>query len=170
MGARWDGARCCVDTQSIGWQDGQTSQDATCSTGSFSNNSFHGIGEAGSQRAEAAAMRQSKHDELRALRSRLPVGMLNPRDLAGHSMPVAEQEVELDDHASMVMRVAQLVSLQRTSLAHMKFGALHAKLVLDTSEEGAEAWSQARATVLSGAPRDGKDALRKHGMWLCRRQ
>ena len=92
------------------------------------------------------------------LRNRLPPGIVNPKELSARtSAEAALVDAGSDDHSDMVMRVAQLVSLLRTALAHTKFGALPTELVADHSQEGAEAWERARAAALSGAQHDGQD-------------
>ena len=113
-----------------------------------------------------ARMRAEDHDETRALRNRLPPGMVNPRDVAARtSAEAALVDTGPDDHSDMVMRVAQLVSLLRTALAHTKFGALPTELVADHSQEGVEAWERAPAAALSGAQHDGQDP--RSVAWHC---
>ena len=103
-------------------------------------------------------MHQEDHDEMRAVRNRLPPGMTNPADVAIPPQASSQPDVDgADDHSSMVMRVAQLVSLLRTCLAHTKFGSLPTELVSDTSVEGAAAWQRARAAAMAGAQHDGQD-------------
>ena len=60
-------------------------------------------------------MRLPKHDEARAMRYRLPAGMINPADLATQIAPAAAHET-LGEQPSMANRVATLVwmrSVQR---------------------------------------------------------
>ena len=67
------------------------------------------------------------HDEMRALRNRLPIGLINPvdnRDPSKSSLVVESVEYEGDMNGDLSMRMAQLVSLLRTCLTHTKFGAL----------------------------------------------
>ena len=105
-------------------------------------------------------MRDPDHDEDRALRNRLPTGMVNPVDLPAYVAPAVEAgpEVEQDHHSIQVMRAAHLVSLLRTSLSTARFNALPTEIVADNSAEGAEAWQRAKADALAGRLHNGQDA------------
>ena len=85
-------------------------------------------------------MHDPDHDEKRALRNRLPIGMIKPVDTRDPSKlsPVVESiEYEDDLHGDLSMRMAQLISILRTCLTHKKFGALSTELVADHSTDGA---------------------------------
>ena len=103
-----------------------------------------------------ARMRDPDHDEMRALRNRLPTGMINPADHQQPRQAVSTTD-EIDDHGRMTMRVAQLVSLLRTCLSHTRFSALPTELVCEVGEESAAAWDRARAAALAGRQHDGQD-------------
>ena len=101
-------------------------------------------------------MRLPEHDEARAMRNRLPAGMINPADLAPQIAPAAAHE-SLGEQPSMANRVAALVWMLRTALQHTQFGALPTTLVSDTSPESAAAWQRAKSAALSGMDHDGQD-------------
>ena len=101
-------------------------------------------------------VRLPEHDEARAMRNRLPAGMINPADLAPQIAPAAAHE-SLGEQPSMANRVAALVSMLRTALQHTQFGALPTTLVSDTSPESAAAWQRAKSAALAGMDHDGQD-------------
>ena len=104
-------------------------------------------------------MREPAHDDQRADRNRLPPGMVNPGDLPSHAHPVAvdDPEVGEDEHTSLMMRKAHLVSLFRTSLDHARFTSLSTNIVSDMSVEGADAWRRAKSKALAGRLHNGQD-------------
>ncbi len=101
-------------------------------------------------------MREPAHDEQRADRNRLPPGMVNPRDLPAHAVPAASDEVEDEDaHLALVTRRAQLVSLLKTRLSHIRLTSLATDIVAYTSVDGAAAWQRAKAGALAGDLHNG---------------
>lgn len=125
-------------------------------------------------------MRDPDHDEMRALRNRLPPGLVNPADISdpGRLASLIEQ-TERGSYVDANTRVAQLVSLLRTCLSHAKFGALPTDLVVDTSPEAAAAWAEAQASALAGELHDRQNprAVAWHGtiqravaVWLAQAQ
>ena len=119
---------------------------------------------AGASRQPASARRQERmredgHDEDRAVRNRLPTGMVNPVDLPSSIAPAVEAFAEGagDDLIGNEMRVAQLVSLLRNSLMTTKFNALPTEIVADCSAEGAAAWQRAQSDALAGRLHNGQD-------------
>ena len=102
-------------------------------------------------------MYHQDHDEERAMRNKLPVGMTNPTDLPDSAQPAADLPGHMDHHRTVSMREAQLVSLARTCLKHTKFGNLSAELVTDRSPEATAAWQRAKHSALAGELHDGQD-------------
>ena len=108
-----------------------------------------------------ARMYDGRHDEGRAERSRLPAGMVNPADVVLDQVPAPPEMVRpvgSNEDSSLQIREAQLVSLLRTALKHLKFPNLPVELITDHSAEGEEAWQRARLAALSGELHDGQDA------------
>ena len=106
-----------------------------------------------------ASMHNEDHDEMRALRNRLPRGMVNPRDLATETPPAVDSDVGggVSNAQSLRIREAQLESMLRNCLSHLKLGHVAAELVADASPENLDAWHQAKCSALAGDLHDGQD-------------
>ena len=104
-------------------------------------------------------MREEHQDELREQRNRLPPGMLNPVDIGDPARipPVVGEEVAGRDSGTWRMRHEQLVSLLRTCLAHTRFGAMPAELVVDAGPDAMAKWQSAKTLALRGEIDDGRD-------------
>ena len=106
-----------------------------------------------------ARMRLPEHDEARAMRNRLPAGMINPADLAPQVAPAAiPAAAQRSDNAEpLATRLAHLVHLLRTAFQHAEFGALPTGLVADNSPEAQAAWQRGHLAALAGMDHDGQD-------------